>query len=62
MKSFFKEFKKFIHLIQMFENPQTHYEVSPIASVAPKFDDYAHLARQQEWSEAYEEGDQDAGE
>ena len=38
------------------------YEVCPIANASPKFNDYEHLARQQEWGHVDDEGDQDGSE
>ncbi len=49
-------------LIKTFENPKTPYEVCPVSNNAPKFNDYEHLARKQEWAHADDEGDQDGTE
>lgn len=49
-------------LIKTFEIPETCYEVCPVASNNPKFNDYEHLARQQEWAHAEEEGETDGAE
>ena len=46
-------------LIKTFEKSDTHYEVCPVASANPKFNDYEHLARQQEWAHADDEGETD---
>ena len=37
-------------LIAAFDDPATPYECTPRAAAAPRFDDYAHLARVKEWS------------
>lgn len=37
-------------LIIAYENPETPYYSIPVLSRAPRFNDYAHLARIQEWS------------
>ena len=44
-----------IQMITAFQSEQTPYEVCPIPSQAPQFNDYAHLARMQEW--AFASGD-----
>lgn len=44
-----------IQMITAFQSEQTPYEVCPIPSQAPLFNDYAHLARMQEW--AFTSGD-----
>ena len=46
-------------LIKTFEKSETRYEVCPVVRNNPKFNDYEHLARQQEWAHAEEEGDAD---
>lgn len=38
-----------LRLIAEFDNPETPYLAIPDPSVAPRFDDYAHLARAKEW-------------
>ncbi|MGN0919559.1 MAG: PD-(D/E)XK nuclease family protein [Alphaproteobacteria bacterium] len=61
------EFNAFLHqtetgvvnLIAAFEKDSTPYEVSPVASSAPVFNDYEHLSRNQEWAHAEEEGEED---
>ena len=50
------------NLINIFEKQTTPYEVSPIAASKPKFNDYEHLSRQQEWAHAEEEGETDGSE
>ena len=50
------------NLVKIFEKPTTCYEVCPVANSAPKFNDYEHLARQQEWAHAGEEGEADGAE
>ena len=37
-------------MISAFQSEKTPYEVCPIPSQSPKFNDYAHLARMQEWT------------
>ena len=49
-------------LIKTFEEETTRYEVCPVASNKPKFNDYEHLARQQEWAHAEDEGESDGTE
>ena len=49
-------------LIKTFEEETTRYEVCPVASNNPKFNDYEHLARQQEWAHAEDEGESDGTE
>ncbi|MBP5343603.1 MAG: PD-(D/E)XK nuclease family protein [Alphaproteobacteria bacterium] len=44
-----------IELIHTFNNSQTSYEVCPIPSQAPEYDDYEHLARSQEWNTNFQE-------
>ena len=59
------DFNKFIketengvtELIKVFEKSDTCYEVCPVNSANPKFNDYEHLARQQEWAHADDEGE-----
>ena len=51
-----------IKLISVFEKSDTPYEVCPVAGSKPKFNDYEHLAREQEWAHADEEGEQDGAE
>lgn len=46
------------HLIQHFEKETTPYEVCPVKTSSPKFNDYEHLARQQEWAHAEDEGEE----
>lgn len=41
-------------LIAAFSDPSTPYEPTPRARVQPRFDDYAHLARQAEWGKTGE--------
>ena len=38
-----------IELVRTFNDPQTPYEVCPVPSQAPDYDDYKHLSRSQEW-------------
>ena len=45
-----------LQMVLAFQSPQTPYEVCPIPSQAPQFNDYAHLARMQEW--AFSTGDE----
>lgn len=42
-------------LIDTFDNPDTPYEATPIPGRAPRYDDYAHLARTREWMNETEE-------
>ena len=42
-------------MIRTYRNEAVSYEVCPIPSQAPQYNDYAHLARMQEW--AFETGD-----
>ena len=42
-------------IIRAFRNEKTPYEVCPIPSQSPLFNDYAHLARMQEWATAEED-------
>jgi ATP-dependent helicase/nuclease subunit B len=37
-------------LIRAFDDPATPYRSCPRPSMAPRYTDYAHLARVQEWS------------
>ena len=50
------------NLISAFEKETTPYEVCPVASSSPKFNDYEHLSRSQEWAHAEEEGESDGSE
>ena len=45
-----------LSMVKAFQDPCVPYEVCPIPSQAPHYDDYAHLARRQEW--AVEEEDE----
>lgn len=36
-------------LIDVFDRPETPYEATPVPGKAPRYDDYRHLARTQEW-------------
>ena len=38
-----------LRLIAAFDKPETPYLATPDPAVAPRFDDYAHLARAKEW-------------
>ncbi|MBQ3696099.1 MAG: PD-(D/E)XK nuclease family protein [Alphaproteobacteria bacterium] len=42
-------------MVRAFRSEKTPYEVCPIPSQAPTYDDYAHLARRQEWATTNEE-------
>ncbi|MBR6231884.1 MAG: PD-(D/E)XK nuclease family protein [Alphaproteobacteria bacterium] len=50
------------NLVKTFEDPKVCYEVCPVASNNPKFNDYEHLSRQQEWAHADDEGEADGSE
>ncbi|MDD3668707.1 MAG: PD-(D/E)XK nuclease family protein [Alphaproteobacteria bacterium] len=39
-------------MIDTFADPDTPYEATPLPGKAPKYNDYAHLAREQEWQRA----------
>ena len=45
-------------LLQTYADAQTPYEVEPIASIAPKYDNYALLSRKKEWGHE-DEGESD---
>ncbi|MDE2029847.1 MAG: double-strand break repair protein AddB [Alphaproteobacteria bacterium] len=45
-------------LIAAFADPATVYEAAPRPRLQPKYDDYAHLARFQEWGRIAAEGDE----
>ncbi len=47
-----------IGLVQLFDRPETPYECNPVAAKAPRYDDYAHLARAKEWAQADNEGEE----
>ncbi len=47
---------KLRELIEMFDRPETAYRSVPHPGRAPRFSDYAQLARRAEWSEAADEG------
>lgn len=49
--------QKLILLIDTFDNPDTPYESCPVPAHVPQYNDYAHLARIQEWKHADEEGE-----
>lgn len=42
-------------LVRRYDDPRTPYESVPRAAFAPRFSDYAHLARVQEWTVAEDE-------
>jgi len=44
-------------LIALFDDPQWPYKSRPVAGHEPRFDDYLHLARVQEWASAGDGGD-----
>ena len=44
-------------LIAQFDNPNTPYRSRPRPAMAPRYTDYAHLARVQEWSSGGGEGE-----
>ena len=44
-----------LRLIEIFDDPATPYHSQPVASAAPRYSDYAHLARVNEWATAGEE-------
>lgn len=44
-------------MIATFNNPNTSYEATPLPGKAPQYNDYAHLAREQEWLHETDEGD-----
>lgn len=44
-------------LIAVFDDPATPYLARPYPSVAPKYSDYTHLSRMDEWSLAEDEGE-----
>lgn len=48
--------QKLLLLIQTFDNPQTPYESCPLPAHIPQYNDYAYLARIQEWKHAEDEG------
>ncbi len=45
------------HLIALFDDPEWPYLPRPVAGHVPRFDDYAHLARVQEWATTDAGGD-----
>ncbi len=45
------------HLFQVFDDPQTPYLAAPRPAQAPRYNDYAHLARLAEWSVSEEGGE-----
>ncbi len=47
-----------VGLVQLFDRQETPYECNPVAAKAPRYDDYAHLARAKEWAQATNEGDE----
>lgn len=49
--------QKLILLIDTFDNPKTPYESCPVPAHIPHYNDYAYLARIQEWKHADEEGE-----
>ena len=49
--------QKLLLLIDTFDNPKTAYESCPLPSHIPHYNDYAYLARIQEWKHADDEGD-----
>lgn len=49
-------------LIKIFEEKTTCYEVCPVTSNNPKFNDYEHLARNQEWAHTEDDGESDGTE
>jgi len=60
LEEFLRETQKGVtNLVRIFEKESTPYEVSPVANSAPKFNDYEHLSRQQEWAHAEDEGESD---
>lgn len=44
-------------LVNLFARPETPYPARPVPDKAPRYSDYAHLARAREWSTAGEEGE-----
>ena len=43
-----------LQMIEAFQLPTTHYEVCPVPSEAPEYNDYLHLTRMPEWAFAEE--------
>lgn len=50
-----------LHLIAVYDDPATPYPARPRADMAPRYSDYAHLARVKEWS-AGADGNGEGGE
>jgi ATP-dependent helicase/nuclease subunit B len=44
-----------INLVAVFADPATSYQAVPKPGRAPRFDDYAHLARLAEWGRTHQE-------
>ncbi len=47
------------NLVKAFSDPATPYEVSPKPALAPRYDDYKHLARLEEWGRLAENGNEE---